>query len=224
MPSRAKELVKNKFPISCTFGNGAIVPLGQMIVKDNFHVVFEVRGVFASSVIYLLQEPHGYTQTGRGLRPFDELSRDIHGMEDHALARMRDVREHSVFNRIVFGTIGGIMGHPNLQAQPVGERLEVFFKQVVRGAVTTATVSKYQQPFRVGIGRSSRVLPPQRYTVTTELARIVARIQMDVRVLMDHVIHPVGNQLPVARRPEIMVESFDSLRGQGCARPMKIPE
>ena len=30
---RLKELVKNKFLISCAFGNGAVVPLGQVIVK-----------------------------------------------------------------------------------------------------------------------------------------------------------------------------------------------
>jgi hypothetical protein len=33
-----KELVKNKFPISCACRNGTIVPLGQVIIKENFQI------------------------------------------------------------------------------------------------------------------------------------------------------------------------------------------
>jgi len=34
-------VVNNKFPISCPFGNGSIVPLGEIIVKNDFQVVLE---------------------------------------------------------------------------------------------------------------------------------------------------------------------------------------
>src|SRR6266704_1561487 len=53
-----KELVKNKFPISCEFGNGAVVPLGQVIVKEDFHVVFEIRGVSAPGLVHVVQDAH----------------------------------------------------------------------------------------------------------------------------------------------------------------------
>src|SRR5712691_3446832 len=53
-----KELVKNKASISCEFGNSAVVPLGQVIVKDDFHVVFEIGGVFTPGLVHLVQHPH----------------------------------------------------------------------------------------------------------------------------------------------------------------------
>src|SRR5438552_4730402 len=75
---RCKELVKNKASISCEFGNSAVVPFGQVIVKDDFHVLFEIGGVFTPGLVHLVQHPHRHAQAGRGLRTFDELLRDVH--------------------------------------------------------------------------------------------------------------------------------------------------
>jgi len=41
-------------------------------------------------------------------------------------------------------------------------------------------------------------------------------------VLVHHIIDPVGNQLPLARRAEIVVEGFYRLGGEGRARTVKI--
>ncbi len=226
MPARddAKELVKNKFPISCAFGNGAVVPLGQVIVKDDFHVLFEIGGVFAPGLVHLVQHPHRHPQAGRGLRTFNELPRDVHRVEDHPLAGARDVREHPVFDRIVLGTVRRIVGHTNLQPQPIGQPLEVFLEQVLRGAVAAATVAKHQQPCRLGIRRAARLLPPQRHAVATQFAGVVARIEVDVRVLVHQVIDPVGNQLPLARGAKVVVEGFHGLGGEGRASTVKIPQ
>ena len=123
----AKDLVNNNFPISCAFGHSSVIPLGQVIIKDDFHVVFEIGGVFASGLVHGLQEPYCHPQTGRGVCPFDKLPRNVDRMEDHALAGPRDVREHPVFDRVMLGTVRRIVGHTNLQPQPIGEGLEVFF-------------------------------------------------------------------------------------------------
>src|SRR5207244_3069391 len=93
-PAATKELVKNKLPISCARGNGAIVPLGQVIVKEDFHVLFEISGVFAPGLVHLVQHPHRHAQASRGLRPFDALLRDVHRVEDDPLAGASDMREH----------------------------------------------------------------------------------------------------------------------------------
>ena len=53
-----KELVKNKSSISCEFGNSAVVPFGQVIVKDDFHVLFEIGSVFTPGLVHLVQNPH----------------------------------------------------------------------------------------------------------------------------------------------------------------------
>jgi hypothetical protein len=39
-------MVKNKSPFSREFGNSAVIPLGQVIIKNDFHVVFEIGRVF----------------------------------------------------------------------------------------------------------------------------------------------------------------------------------
>jgi hypothetical protein len=109
-----KELANNKFPSSCAFGNGAVVPLGQVIVKDDFHILLKISGVFASSLIHRVQHPYRHLQAGRGVRPLNELPRNVHRVEDHSLAGAGDVREHLVFDGIVLGTVRRIVGHPNL--------------------------------------------------------------------------------------------------------------
>ena len=85
-----------------------------MIVKDDFHVVFETGGIFTSGFVHLVQEPYRDAQAGRGLRPCDALPRNVYRMKDHPLAGAGNVREHLVFNRIVLGTVRRIVRHPNL--------------------------------------------------------------------------------------------------------------
>ena len=136
-------MVKNKFPILGQFGHGTVVPCGQVIIKENFHVVLESGGVFAPYLVHFVHVPHCHAQAGRRLCTCDELLRDVHRVEDHPLAGARDVRKHPVFDRIVLGTVWRIVGHADLQPQTIGQPLQVFFEQVVRGAVAAATVAKY---------------------------------------------------------------------------------
>ena len=44
--------------------------------------------------------------------------------------------------------------------------------------------------------------PPQRYAVTTQFAGVVARVEVDVRVVVHHVIDPVRNQFPRPAEPK----------------------
>ena len=195
-----------------------------MIVKEDLHVLFEIGGVFAPGLVHLVQNPHRHAQASRSLRPFDALLRDVHRVEDDPLAGASDRREHLVFNRIIFGTVRGIVGHPNFQPQPICQSLQVFLEQVLCGAVAAASVPQYQQPRRPGIDRAARVLPPQRHAVAAQGARVVARMEVDVRVLVHHGIDPVGNQFSLARRAEVVVERFNGLRGEGRASPVNIPQ
>jgi len=113
-------MVNNKCPFSRDFGNGAVVPLGKVIIKNDFHVLFEIGGVFAPRFIHLVQNPYGHAQARRCLRPCDEVLCDVHGVKDHPLAGTRDMRKHPMFDRIVLGTVGRIMGHTNFEPQPIG--------------------------------------------------------------------------------------------------------
>jgi hypothetical protein len=42
--------------------------------------------------------------------------------------------------------------------------------------------------------------------------------------MMYHVIDPVGNQLPLTRGAEVVVEGFHGLGGERRAGPVKIPQ
>jgi hypothetical protein len=220
----SKELVKNKFPISWAFRNSAIVPLGKMSIKDDFHVVFEIGGICTPSLVHLVQEPYRHAQAGRGLRPCDALPRNVHRMKDHPLAGTRDMREHLVFDRVMLGTVRRIVGHTHCQPQPIGEPLEVFLEQILRGAVAATTVPQHEQPCRLRMRRVARLLPPQRDAVTTPFAGVVACVQVAVRVVVHHVIDPVRNQFPLARGTTIVVEGFHGLSGEGRAAPVKMPQ
>jgi hypothetical protein len=52
----------------------------------------------------------------------------------------------------------------------------------------------------------------------------VARIEVDVRLMVHHVIDTVRNQLALACRAKIMVKGFDGLGGEGRASPVKVPQ
>ena len=167
LENASKDMVKNKSPILGQFGHGTIVPFGQVIIKENFHVVFEIGGVFAASLVDVLHGSHRHAQARRGFGLLHELPRDVHGVEDHPLAGAGDVREYVVLDRIVLRTVRWIVRDPHLQSQPICEPLEVCLEQVVRGAVAPAPVAQDQQPGRPGMRRAPRLLPPQRDAVTT---------------------------------------------------------
>src|SRR4029434_7271731 len=91
-PVPPKDMVNNKFPFSRDCGNGAVVPLGKVIIKNDFHVLFEIGGVFAPRFIHLVQNPYCHAQARRSLRPCDEVLCDVHGVKDHPLAGTWHVR------------------------------------------------------------------------------------------------------------------------------------
>jgi hypothetical protein len=52
----------------------------------------------------------------------------------------------------------------------------------------------------------------------------MTRVEVDVRVVVHHVIDPVRDQFPLARGTKIVVEGFHGLGGEGRAAPVKIPQ
>ena len=68
-----------------------------MVIEEDFHVLLEVVGVFAADGVDLVQQANGHSQSGAGLRAFDELLSDLHGVEDDALAGAGDVGEDLMF-------------------------------------------------------------------------------------------------------------------------------
>jgi len=74
------------------------------------------------------------------------------------------------------------------------------------------------------MGRSPCLLPPQGHAVATQCAGVVARLEVDVCVLVSQGIDAMGNQLPLACRAKIVVKGFHRLGGAGRASPVKMPQ
>ena len=52
----------------------------------------------------------------------------------------------------------------------------------------------------------------------------MARVEVDVRVLVQQIIDAVGNQFPLAGGAKIVVKGFHRLGGEGRASTVKIPQ
>ena len=52
----------------------------------------------------------------------------------------------------------------------------------------------------------------------------MARVEVDVRMMIHEVIEPVRNQFPLTRRAKIVVKGFHGLSSKGRASPVKIPQ
>src|SRR3990172_5157440 len=217
-------MARNYFPSSSGFGDGSVVPLGQVVIEEDGHGFLEVVGVLATRGVDLFQQADGHAQASDGVRPGDELLSDVEGVEDDSLAGSGNVGEHAMFDRVVLRAIRRIVRYAQLQPQAIRQPLEVFLEQVLLGAVAPATIAQDQQAFGLGVGRAAMLLPPQRHAVAAQFARVVAGVQVDVRVLVRQVINAVRDELALARTAEVMVEGLDGLRRKGLAGAVKIPQ
>jgi hypothetical protein len=144
-------MVKNNFPILWGLRHDVVVPFPEAVVEHDLHVGFEVIGVLSAGFVDLLENAYGHPQSGRGLHPFDELFGNLDAVKNHPLARACDVGKHAMLDRIVLGAIRRAMSDSQLDAEPVGEALQVFLEQVLRGAVAAASVAENQHAFRFGV-------------------------------------------------------------------------
>lgn len=219
-----KDLVLNYFPISSGLRNGAVVPLGQVIVEEDFHGGFEVLSYLAAGGVDPFQGADRDSQSGAGFGAFDELFGDFHPMEDYSLAGAGHVWKHAMFDRIVFGAIRRVVRHTQLQSQAIGQPLQVFLEQVLRRAIASAAITQNQQAFGMRIGLPAVFLPPHGDAVAAQFTRVVTGVQVDVGVCAGLVVDAVRNQFALARAAEIMVEGLDGLLRKGLAGAVKITE
>ncbi len=219
-----KELVINYFPTSIGLRYGAVVPFWPVVIEEDFQVLREVVGVFAADGVDLVQQANGHSQSGAGLRVFEERLGDLHGVEEDALAGAGDVGEDLMFERIVLRAVGRIVGEVPCDLQAVRQSLQVFLEQVVCGAVASAALAQDQQARRGGVSRAAVLLSPQSEAVAAEFAGVVAGVQVEVGVRARQIGDAVRNPFAVSRAGDIVVEGFDGLFGEGLAGAVKVPQ
>jgi hypothetical protein len=123
-----KERDGNNFPISRWLGNSAIVPFGKNFVKDDLHALLESRSILPAGFVYLVEEADFYLQSGGRFGLGHVVLDGLQRVEDHSSTRPGQMREQAVLNRIVLRTVRRVMGHADLDAQPVRQFLEVLFE------------------------------------------------------------------------------------------------
>ena len=192
-----------------------------MIVKDDFHVVFEIGGTLRP-VWYTLSRSR--TVTRRPVVVF------IRSMKCRAMSAVGKITPWQAC--VMCGNTRCSI-ELRLNGPADSERYEylgpadwpalvVLLEQVLGCAVAAAPIAKHQQPLRPGYA----VRPTCSHhnaTLRDIGAGVVARIEMDVGMLMRHIIDPVGISFPWPAEPKS--SSKDStFRGEGRARAVKIPE
>lgn len=166
-----KDTVRNYFPNSLDRGKGSVVPLGEVIVEKDFHILLESVGVLATGGIDAVQYSDNHLEAATRLRFLHKLSGDLHRMKDDPLARPGNMRKHAVLDRIMLRTIRRVMGHPQFDAQPIRQSLQVFLEQVVRRAVAAAAIAQNQQAVCLRVGGTALFLPPQSDAVAANKVR-----------------------------------------------------
>jgi hypothetical protein len=106
-------------------GHGLVVPLGEDLVEDDFHCLLESHGTFAACLVHLMEDAHSDRQTRGGFGLGDVVPHCLQRLEDHPATRPRHMREKAVLNWIVLRAVGRVVGHADLDAQPVCQLLTI---------------------------------------------------------------------------------------------------
>ena len=94
-------MVKNNFPKSVFQWRGPIVPLREVLIKDDSHVFQEIRGALFSDLVDPCQNINTHFQTRTGFSLLHEVFGYGEGMKHHTLASTGNVWKQPVFNGIV---------------------------------------------------------------------------------------------------------------------------
>src|SRR5512146_2235332 len=86
-------LVDNNFPVSWAARYGSVIPLGQDFIEHDLHRLLEVRRILPPGLVHLVQDVHRHLQPRRGLGLLHQPLHQLDGVEDHPLARPRQVGE-----------------------------------------------------------------------------------------------------------------------------------
>ena len=101
-----------------------------------------------------------------------------------------------MFNRIVLGGIGWIMGNANLNSQVIRQLLEVLLKDVISGAITPTPIAQQQNRRRLWIVNLTMVCPPMVDRITGKLRGVPAGPNLDIPFVLFKVIQPMGDRHP----------------------------
>jgi hypothetical protein len=137
----AKELSRNNFPKSGGLGCSGVVPFWQEIIELDGHVLLERLGILTPGFKNFADDADGDLQASGGFGFCHVVFGSFDGFQRHTPAGTCHMGEQAVFNRVVFGAIGWIVGNAYFQVQAVRQCLQVLLEQVRRGTVAATTIT-----------------------------------------------------------------------------------
>jgi hypothetical protein len=161
-------------------GNSAIIPSWQEIIKNDLHGFLEFFSHFTSGLVKLVNNMHKGLQPCLGMGFFHQFLDQLDAGEHHALASARNMWKQAMFDRVVLGAIGRVMGDADFNADLVGQGLQVLFEQVMSGIVTATAITLEQDRGGTGEARFPVGVPPMAQAITHKFTGIVAGADLNV--------------------------------------------
>jgi hypothetical protein len=127
--------------------------------------------------------------------------------------------EQSVFDLVPLAGARWKVAHEQLQAQVIRQLLQRYLPQPRPTAIAATAVGRDQQFVRTWEPSLSPRLPPVPNAVDRELRRVMVAPHVDPALVVQHVIHAVGNRLPQVRVEEVMHADFFRFAAGGHSRP-----
>jgi hypothetical protein len=177
-----------------------------MRIEDDAHVFKKVgRHLFAFDVDPAEHLGCHLQPSGRfGL--CHELPGDLHRVKRHALAGARHMGKQSVLDRVVLGAVRRIVRDADLQPKAIGQALQRLLEHMAIRRVRAAPVAQQQQPLCIGVVFAAVLAPPLRDGVAAQLARLRARVQVQVPLVARQIVQTVRDQLAQPCAGEIMIK------------------
>ena len=136
-----KERASNNFGI----GNGSVIPLGQIVIKDNRHIIHEVVSDYSPGLINYVNDLDDDGQPVLSLGLLHQMLDPHQTTENRSLAGAGDMRKQALVDGIVFGGVRGVVSNADFDADLIGEVLQVSLEELLVGVVATAPITPDQE-------------------------------------------------------------------------------
>jgi hypothetical protein len=116
-----------------------------------------------------------------------------------------DVGEEPMFDLVPFAGAFRKMTHGDAESGLVGQPLHLTLPQAAASGVGTTSISGDEQVGLLRIQAPAMLVPPTSDTLDGKLRGVMVNANVDKALIMDQVIHSIGNGFPIGQR-EVVVD------------------
>ena len=164
------------------------------------------------------------SQTGFRSSHRSTSSRILYGNERRTVPATVDLREQQMFNGVVLRTIGRIMHNEDVHTQSIGEFHQVLLDDAMGAGIGASAIAQDDNGMGIGILVLKMRLPYPLDIIADKLGRVVVYSKGHVSGICCDIIDAVGNNLPISKGLEVMVEGLGLSNTEGFALPMEVAD